>query len=231
MREFKIAVANSRKAARWRNTKSTWPDLCARLRNTIYTAENSEEYWAMSKDDRDAAKDKGAFVGGSLRNGRRKIVDVECRSLITHDVDHPEPDFFDRFMRGFPYAAVIYSTHSHLPESPRYRVVIALEEDISPDRYAAVSRFLAAEYGIEQYDPVSFVTNQLMHWPSTSKDAEYVCEVIDGPFLNADDYLAQHPGWEDYTNLPVSAREKPLKTPDGKKQEDPLKKRDRKSVV
>ena len=224
MREFKIAVANSRKAARWRNTKSTWPDLCARLRNTIYTAENSEEYWAMSKDDRDAAKDKGAFVGGSLRNGRRKIVDVECRSLITHDVDHPEPDFFDRFMRGFPYAAVIYSTHSHLPESPRYRVVIALEEDISPDRYAAVSRFLAAEYGIEQYDPVSFVTNQLMHWPSTSKDAEYVCEVIDGPFLNADDYLAQHPGWEDYTNLPVSAREKPLKTPDGKKQEDPLKK-------
>ena len=97
MREFKSAVANSRKSARWKNIKTTWPDLCDRLRKTIYTAETSEEYWAMSKDDRDAAKDKGCFVGGYLRNGRRKIVDVECRSLVTHDVDTPDPDFFERF--------------------------------------------------------------------------------------------------------------------------------------
>ena len=225
MREFKIAVAGSRKSARWRNITSTWPDLCKRLSATVYTPETSEEYRAMGKDDRDAAKDKGAFVGGYLKNGRRKMVDVECRSLVTHDVDHAAPDFYDRFTREFPYAAVIYSTHSHTPENPRYRVVIALEEDIPPDRYAALSRFLAAEFGIEQYDPVSFVTNQLMHWPSMPKDVEYVCKVIDGPFLNADAYLAEHPGWEDYSNLPVSAREKPLKTPDGKKLEDPLKKK------
>ena len=224
MREFKIAVANSRKAAKWKNIKTTWPDLCDRLRKTIHTAETSEEYWAMSKDDRDAAKDKGGFVGGYLRNGRRKIVDVECRSLVTHDVDTPDPDFFERFTQGFPYAAIIYTTHSHMPDRPRYRVVIALEEDIPPERYAAVSRYLAAEFGIEQYDPVSFVTNQLMHWPSTSRDAEYICEIIEGPFLNADVYLAEHPGWEDYTNLPMSCREQKQKSPGGKQQEDPLQK-------
>ena len=224
MREFKIACAGSRKAARWANQKITWPDLCGRLKNTSYTSETSEEYWAMSKDDRDAAKDKGGFVGGYLRNGRRRIADVECRSLITHDVDSPETEFFERFMRDFPYAAIIYTTHSHMPDRPRFRVVIALDEDISPDRYEAVSRYLAAEFGIEQYDPVSFVTNQLMHWPSTSKDAEYICEVIEGPFLNADAYLAGHPGWEDYSNLPVSAREKTRRDRDGKMQEDPLAK-------
>ena len=224
MREFKIACANSRKAARWRNTTITWEALCERLRGTVYTKETSDEYWAMSKDDRDAAKDKGAFVGGSLRNGRRRVADVECRSLITHDVDTPEPDFRVRFKRDCKYAAILYTTHSHMPEKPRYRVVIALEEDISPERYAAVSRYLAAEFGIDQYDPVSFVTNQLMHWPSTSKDAEYICEVIDGPFLNADEYLAEHPGWEDYSNLPMSGREKKLHAHDGKKQEDPLTK-------
>ena len=224
MREFKIACASSRKAAKWKNMTVTWPDLCSRLQTTMYTAETQEEYRAMSKDDRDTAKDKGAFVGGSLKGGRRKIVNVECRSLITHDVDSPELDFLDRFTREFKYAAVVYSTHSHSPEKPRYRVVIALEEDISPDRYAAVSRFLAAEFGIEQYDPVSFVTNQLMHWPSTSKGAKYICRVIDGPFLNANAYLAEHPGWEDYRNLPVSAREQKLKTPSGKMQEDPLTK-------
>ena len=224
MREFKIACAGSRKAAKWANTKTTWPDLCARLKRTQYTPETSEEYWAMGKDERDAAKDRGAFVGGSLKDGRRKIANVECRSLITHDIDSPDPDFRERFLRDFHYAAVLYTTHSHMPGSPRYRAVIALAEDISPDRYTAVSRYLAAEFGIEQYDPVSFVTNQLMHWPSTSTDAEYTCDVIDGPFLDAEAYLSGHPGWENYANLPVSGREGKLKDRDGRMQEDPLKK-------
>ena len=224
MREFKIACAYSRKALKWQNQKITWPELCDRLKNTTYTPETREEYQQMSKDDRDAVKDRGGFVGGFLKDGRRKVVNVQCRSLITHDVDSAEKDFLDRFKQNFHNAAVVYSTHSHSPEKPRYRVVIPLEEDITPDRYAAVSRFLAAEFGIEQYDPVSFLTNQLMHWPSTSKGAEYVCEVIDGPFLNADAYLAEHPGWGDYANLPMSIREQKQKTPSGKKQEDPLSK-------
>ena len=225
MREFRIACAGSRKAARWANQKTTWPDLCEKLRKTAYTSETVEEYWAMSKDERDAAKDKGGFVGGYLAGGRRKIVNVKLRSLITHDVDTPDMDFYEKFVSTFPYAAVIYATHSYRPESPRYRVVIALAEDIPPDHYAAVSRYLAADYGIEQYDPVSFVTNQLMHWPSTSKGGEYICTVIEGPFLDADAYLSEHPGWEDYSNLPVSSREKKRRNRDGKMQEDPLTKK------
>lgn len=224
MRMFKIACAGTRQAKKWINQTISWPDLCARLKTTSYTSETTEEYWAMSKDDHDAAKDKGGFVGGYLTNGRRKKENVKCRSLATLDADTPDMDFRDRFKQGFRYAAILYTTHSHMPGRPRYRVVIALEEDIPPDRYAAVSRYLAAELGIEQFDPVSFVTNQLMHWPSTSKDGEYICDVIDGPFLNADAYLAEHPGWEDYSNLPVSSREQKHKEREGKKQEDPLTK-------
>ena len=224
MREFKIACARSRKAKTWKNQKATWPALCEKLKKTVYTSETAEEYRAMGKDDRDAAKDRGGFVGGSLKNGRRRVADVECRSLVTHDVDSPGPDFYARFTGEFHNAAVIYTTHSHTPDSPRYRVVIPLAEDIPPERYAAVSRYLAAEFGIDQYDPVSFVTNQLMHWPSTSKGAEYICQVIDGPFLDADAFLEGHPGWQDYVNLPMSERERKQKSPGGKSQEDPLKK-------
>lgn len=224
MRELKIACANSRKALKWRNIRITWPELCDRLRKTTYTSETVDEYRAMGKDERDAAKDRGSFVGGFLKDGRRKAVNVECRSLITHDVDSPEPDFQERFLNECRYAAVLYSTHSHTPDRPRYRVVIALAEDIPPERYAAVSRYLAAEFGIEQYDPVSFVTNQLMHWPSTPRDGDYVYEVIDKPFLNADEYLAAHPGWQDHSDLPVSKREQNNRSPGGKEQEDPLTK-------
>lgn len=225
MREFRIACAGSRKAAQWVNQKITWSDLCKKLRETIYTSETAAEYRAMSKDDRDAAKDRGGFVGGYLTGGRRRIVNVKIRSLITFDVDTPELDFYKKFIGTFGFAAIIYTTHSHRPGSPRYRIVIALAEDIPPDRYGPVARYLAAEYGIEQFDPVSFVTNQLMHWPSTSKDGEYICTVIDGPFLDADAYLAEHPGWEDYSNLPMSSREKKRRKHDGKLQEDPLAKK------
>ena len=90
MREFKIACAYSRKALKWQNQKITWPELCDRLKNTTYTPETREEYQQMSKDDRDAVKDRGGFVGGFLKDGRRKVVNVECRSLITHDVDSAE---------------------------------------------------------------------------------------------------------------------------------------------
>lgn len=97
MRKFKIACAGSRKASRWENRKVTWPELCARLKKTSYTPETSEEYWAMDKEGRDAAKDRGGFVGGSLKDGRRKIRNVECRSLVTHDVDSPGEGFLERF--------------------------------------------------------------------------------------------------------------------------------------
>ena len=218
MREFRIACAGSRKAAQWVNQKITWSDLCKKLRETIYTSETAAEYRAMSKDDRDAAKDRGGFVGGYLTGGRRRIENVKIGSLNTFDVDTTELDFYKKFIGTFGFAAIIYTTHSHRPGSPRYRIVIALAEDIPPDRYGPVARYLAAEYGIEQFDPVSFVTNQLMHWPSTSKDGEYICTVIDGPFLDADAYLAEHPGWEDYSNLPMSSREKKRRKHDRKKE-------------
>ena len=225
MREFTIAVAGSRKAAYWKNKKVTWEALCEKLRKTIYTSETEEEYQAMCKDDQSDAKDRGGFVGGYLIGGRRRIVNVKFRSFITFDVDTPEPAFYKRFVNKFGYAAIIYTTHSHSSGRPRYRVVIALIEDIPPDRYGPVSRYLAAEFGIEQFDPVSFVPNQLMHWPSTPKDGEYICTVIEGPFFDANAYLDEHPGWEDYSNLPVSSREKKQRKHDGKMQEDPLKKK------
>ena len=224
MREFKIACASHRRALKWKNMEITWPILRDKLSGTTYTQETYEEYRAMSKDDRDNAKDVGSFVGGSLRDGRRKADMVECRSLVTLDGDALGLDFIQKFKNEFPYAAALYTTHSHTPEAPRARIVIPLSEDITPDRYAAVARFLAAGLGIEQFDPCSYTVNQLMHWPSTSRGAEFISVVIDKPFLNPAEYLSLHPGWENYNNLPKSMREKPLRTPEGRKQEDPLSK-------
>ncbi|MBQ5459807.1 MAG: hypothetical protein IIT59_04765, partial [Rhodocyclaceae bacterium] len=48
---------------------------------------------------------------------------------LTLDADTADTDFLARFKKGCPYAAVIYTTHGHTPEAPRYRIVIPFEED------------------------------------------------------------------------------------------------------
>lgn len=224
MRELKVAYGRSSKAKTWKNDTAAWGDLCDRLRTTYRTAETQDEYAAMNKDDRDRAKDRGGFVGGHLKDGRRLAQNVECRSFLNLDGDSVEAGFIDRFERECGHAAVIYTTHSHRPESPRVRVVIPLEEDISPDCYAAVTRYYAALWGIDQFDPCSYKVNQLMYWPTTPKDGEYICRVIDGPFFNAGEFLKDYPDWRDCSKLPVSNKEKAVRERDGKKQEDPLKK-------
>ena len=90
--------------------------------------------------------------------------------MVTLDLDDAELGFIDKFKRDFEYTCCLYSTHGHRPDSPRYRIVIPLIRDVEGDEYVAIARLLANELGIEQVDPVSFTTNQLMYWPSTPSD-------------------------------------------------------------
>ena len=120
MRELKIAYGSSCFAKVWSNKTITFDALCERLKNTIRTPETVEEYPKLSKAERDRAKDKGGMVGGWLKQGRRKAANVECRSMLTHDIDSADPDFLERYQMLNQYASCLYSTHSHTPEAPRY---------------------------------------------------------------------------------------------------------------
>lgn len=224
MRELKIAYGRSSNAKSWKNSVTTWDDLCAKLKTTVRTRETAAEYKAMTKTEKAAVKDKGGFVGGYLKDGRRLVQNVEYRSLLTLDADKAQPGFIDRFVRECEYAAVIYTTHGHTPDAPRVRIILPFEEDITPDCYAAVARYFTAMWGIDQFDECSYRINQLMYWPTTPSDGEYICKVVNKPFLNAVEFLDAYPDWRDCSKLPVSSKEKEVKTHDGKKQEDPLTK-------
>lgn len=224
MRELSIAYGRSSSAKLWKNSATTWDDLCAKLKTTVRTRETAAEYKAMTKTEKAAVKDKGGFVGGYLKDGRRLVQNVEYRSFLTLDADKAQPGFIDRFVRECEYAAVIYTTHGHTPDAPRVRIILPFEEDITPDCYAAVARYFTAVWGIDQFDECSYRINQLMYWPTTPSDGEYVCKVVNKPFLNAVEFLGAYPDWRDCSKLPISSKEKEIKTHDGKKQEDPLTK-------
>ena len=73
MRELKISLGNSRQSKFWSNKGMTYADICERLKVPIRTSETVEEYIRFPKSRRDEIKDKGGFVGGHLRENRRKI--------------------------------------------------------------------------------------------------------------------------------------------------------------
>ena len=223
-RELKIAYGSSCFAKVWSNKTITFEALCQRLETTIRTPETVEEYPKMSKPERDRAKDKGGMVGGWLREGRRKAANVECRSMLTHDIDDADSDFLDRYRMLNTFESCLYSTHSHTPEAPRYRIITPLSRDVSPEEYVALARLLAKEWGIDCIDACSYRAHQLMYWPTTPSNGEYVFERFRGAFLDPDKYLADHPEWRDCTMLPTSSRESTLIDRQRKQQADPLEK-------
>ena len=224
MRDLCIAYGNSCMAKIWSNKTTTFDDLCERLKTTIRTTETVQEYPKLPKAERDRVKDKGGYVGGQLKGNRRKRENVIFRSMLTSDVDNAEEGFINKFCDECKYAAALYTTHGHTPEAPRVRIIIPMTRDVTSDEYVAVARYFAEEWGIDQFDECSYRPHQLMYWPTTPSNGEYIFKRIDGEWLDPDEFLAVHPGWKDCSLLPTSSRESVVKNYDGKKQEDPLTK-------
>ena len=223
MNEYKVAFGENRQSKKWKNGTITLEELRNRLSTTFRTAETQAEYQKMKSAGRSAAKDKGGFVGGVLKDGVRSAVTVVVRSLLTLDVDNASLTFLDEYLALSPYETLIYTTHGHMPSAPRYRLVIPLTRDVSPEEYNAITRFFAAEQGMEMFDTCSFTPSQLMFWPTTSSDGEYIFREVEGEPLDPDAYLATHPNWKDPLALPTSSKEAPAH--EGKdKVEDPLTK-------
>ncbi len=224
MKEITISTGNNRFTKVWKNGSITFDDLKERLRTPLRTPESVEEYAAMQKSDRDNTKDHGGFVCGSLKDGKRTIDAVESRSMLSFDGDYITEEFLSSFESTFPYAAVLYSTHSSVPSQPRVRILCPLTRDVTPDEFVAVSRYVAEDIGIDYFDECSYRTNQLMYWPTVPSDGEYIFKVREGEWLNPDEVLSAHPEWTDPEKLPVSSREKKNHSRAQKKVQDPLSK-------
>ena len=225
VRDLVIAIGQRANSKSWTNKRISWEQLCEKLSHTIYTAESVAEYKTFLKEAKQEAKDHGGFVGGKLSAPQRLKANIEYRSMVTLDVDDAELDFLKKFIESFEYTCCLYSTHGHRDDSPRFRLIIPLSRDIDGDEYVAVSRLLADSLGIEQVDPVSFSVNQLMYWPSTPNDGNYIYRKIDKTLLNPDSFLANYPNWKDLTTLPKKAKETHVNSgKPGRKQADPLTK-------
>jgi putative DNA primase/helicase len=221
---IEIATGRSRKELNWKNKEMQYSELVKKLSVTHRTAETFAEYLSSKKPRQDEIKDIGGFVGGYLTKGRRKVGSVIHRQLITLDADFGHTTLWEDFLLCYGNAAVLYSTHKHSTDHPRYRIIIPLDRPVQADEYVAISRRVAGVISIDAFDQTTFQPERLMYWPSTSKDGVYEFQYQDGPWMSADEILGSYRDWRDSSEWPVSDRDHNIIQRSIKKQGDPLEK-------
>lgn len=187
------------------NVDLTWTELSARFSTPARDDDTMSEYLAMSVEEQRNRKNKGWFVGGPFKDGKRRKVNLECRSVVTLDIDDNCDTVWDEIvyrggiegLKGFAYQ--VHTTRKHTVEKPRFRVILPLAGDISRDEYELVVRYVAelVDSKMLAVAAESFVTAQLMFLPSVCSDGEFFHQTWDGKFLDAKDafkkYDIEHP--------------------------------------
>lgn len=223
--EISISLGKHRNSLKWNNKKVSWEWILEKSEQTHYTSESVKEYIAFDKERQAEIKDcNGAFVGARTNQGKRSKTAIMYRSLLTLDADWAKRNFWSKFTMNFDCAGLIYSTHKHTPEKPRYRLVIPFSRQVTVAEYEAICRRVAEMIGIDQIDPTSYDINRLMYWPSTPKDGVFVFKHQEGEFLDPDEILETYEDWTDLSSWPVGESESKALHSEMKQQADPTTK-------
>ena len=219
--KINIAIGKTAKTKVWQNKTMLFSEFASRLRQEHKTNETYKEFIGATKEEQSQIKDVGGYVGGYLRQGKRSPENVVHRQIATLDIDFAHLDFWEDFTMQYDNAAILHGTHKHSDLSPRYRLILPLSRETTPDEYVAVCRQIAGSLGIDLFDNTTFETNRLMFWPSTPKDVDYYFKEQDGPWVDVDEVLASYIDWRDTSLWPTADKKIREIGEQAKKQEDP----------
>lgn len=161
----------------------------------------------------------GFFVGGRFKTAERKAHNLEKRTLLTLDLDQLTVEQAERLftkncgLKRFEFFA--HTSRSHTPEHPRWRIVLPLKKPIAGEDYEPLARFVSsrifrdAAESMDAVDRVSFVSAQVMYWPSMNRDGEFRTHHNAGELLDADFIFSRFDDWSktrDFSKLPYSTK-------------------------
>ncbi|WP_294856423.1 VapE domain-containing protein [uncultured Oscillibacter sp.] len=204
-RKIIISAGASRLAKVWTRQTLLLSELYTRLATPARGTETLETYLSLPKNQQDALKDVGGFVGGALNGPRRKAGAVAGRDILTLDLDHvPAGGTADvlRRVEALGCGYCVYSTRKHSPAAPRLRVILPLDRTATADEYEACARKLADMIGIDMADPSTFEPSRLMYWPSCCADSEYIYQVGDKHLLSTNGVLGLYDDWHNVASWP-----------------------------
>ncbi len=115
---------------------------------------------------------------------------VLTRSMVTLDADSASSSFLvDVMMELDGVTCAAYTTWSHTPEAPRWRLLVPLSREVSPEEYRLVAKALVAELGVTQFDPSTHEAERVMFRPSTQDPDDYRHVVVEGKPLDPEEWL------------------------------------------
>ena len=147
-------------------------------------------YHNGSKKDRSNVKKAlSYFVGGTFDPPQRHDDNVQARTLLTLDVEQgehndsppPSPDVVAARLAALDGSGWVYTSLSHTPKSPRYRVVLPLGKPIQGGTVESMGAILKAstiaaaqKLGVEEWtQPESWVLSQPMYLPAKLKGGTF----------------------------------------------------------
>lgn len=209
----------------------TWTELSGRLGQSEVIAYDHAAYVALPKARQDDLKDRGAFLAGSSKDGRRKAGSITDRSCVTLDLDNlPDAASADLAMKRLNCLWVshcVYSTAKHHPAKPRLRIVIPLVEDIGSELFPLVSVLAARliQPELDWFDPTCGEPGRIMFFPCHCQDITPVFYRSDRGFLDGRALIERDcPTWRDASTWPgFPGAEKKIQS-NRKRQQDPTEK-------
>lgn len=164
----------------------TLADLRDRFKKPVTLEKTSKDYHTAPKRVRgDVKKSLPYFVGGVI-DGKRHDTNVQSRTLLTLDIEaqtdqEPPPapqDVFD-MLEGLGAEGWVYTSLSHTPDAPRYRVVLPVGvpvegEDLTEPVMRATTQAAAKKLGLGPWcTPESWVLSQPMYLPAKLRDGVF----------------------------------------------------------
>jgi putative DNA primase/helicase len=209
------------KGNRVKNCEFTWHEFVEKLRSPVVTSETISEYLKAPKAEQDRVKDIGYYVPGSFANGIRKKGNLAARDCVPLDIDHIAPGDMAKIAAIYgKLEYVLHSTHKHVSDKPRLRLLFPLSRSVTADEYPAVSRALANLWDLDAFDDTTYEFSRVMHFPSRSSDGEYVFEHNRGAFLDPLSMLNTYLDPTDASEWPISSRQREPLRAAGRKAQD-----------
>ena len=160
--------------------------------------------WLTKEPKETATKEAlGWYIPAEFDPVYRDSQNFVARHAITFDFDRVTLDTWGDVINAWENTAfAIYTTYSHAPEAPRFRVVMPLSRPAGFDEFQAVARKVAADVGIELIARESFVPAQMMYAPARRLGGLFTSRINQGDWLDVDAVLAEYADWTDIGSWP-----------------------------
>ncbi|PWG15835.1 primase-helicase family protein [Salibaculum griseiflavum] len=222
-----LRISQGKHRGRVKNIQIPWRKFCRKFAEpSVDSSVTYGQYLKLGVDEQGEKKSApGYIVGAQFADGKRRLANMQKRTLISFDLDEVKPAQMDEIEMGLSdickYEFLRHTSRKHCPESPRWRIHMPISRPVDHDEANAITRILAAmifsdpQESIDAVDVVSHRYAQVSYMPSRSKDQEYRCEVNHGELLDPDELLESFPGnWKDHTQLPMRSDESSARAAD-----------------